>query len=97
MNAKGKSNPATSNEDSIGRKNNRRVEFLIKGGPLLYNQDIKTYILPSKTSLESIANDTGMTVEALKELNNLTSDFIEPYQPIKVRSHKKGKSTDTSR
>lgn len=89
VNAKGKSNPVTSNNDSLGRQANRRVEFVIKGGPLLYNQHIKTYILPVKTSLESIAKNTGMTVEELKILNNLTSDYIEPYQPIKVKAIKK--------
>ncbi|QHT66260.1 OmpA family protein [Rhodocytophaga rosea] len=93
VNARGKSNPATSNEDSTGRQNNRRVEFLIKGGPLLYNQDLKTYILPARTSLESIARETGMTVKELQELNNLTSDFIEPYQPIKVRISKKSETS----
>ena len=48
--------------------------------------DSNTYTIKKGDTLSAIANKSGTTVAALKQLNNLKSDVIFPEQVLKVKS-----------
>ncbi|HEY8401763.1 MAG TPA: LysM peptidoglycan-binding domain-containing protein, partial [Cytophagaceae bacterium] len=84
VNALGEGNPIATNENAIGRQLNRRVEFYVVGGPG-YRAKAMTYIIQPKTTLYSVAKMFNMTVEELKEMNNLKDENILAYRPLRVR------------
>ena len=85
INAKGESNQFAPNHSVIGRQLNRRVEFLIIGGGQ-YSPNAMTYIVESSTSLDQVANQFNMTIDELKEMNNMDSDDVSAFRPLRVRN-----------
>ena len=51
----------------------------------LYESKSKTYIVKSGDNLSVIAKEFNITVDQLKEDNNLKSDLIQPNQKLKIR------------
>lgn len=85
INAKGESSQFAPNYSVIGRQLNRRVEFLIIGGGQ-YSPHAMTYIVESSTSLGQIASQFDMTIDELKEMNNMDSDKVSAFRPLRVRN-----------
>ncbi|NCU18040.1 LysM peptidoglycan-binding domain-containing protein [Bacillus sp. P1(2020)] len=52
-----------------------------------------TYTVKSGDSLSKIAKDYGMSVQQLKDLNNLTSDNIYVGQTLKITGESKAPAT----
>jgi peptidoglycan-associated lipoprotein len=84
INAMGKGAPITSNNNQIGRQLNRRVEFFVLGGSS-YETQTMTYVIEPNENLRLIAERYEMTVEELKTINDLDSDQLIPYTPLRVR------------
>lgn len=80
----GKGKPIASNENPIGRQLNRRVEFYIVGGPG-YEAVAMAYVPQSKASLDQIAQQFGMSVKELKDLNSKKQNAVEAFEPLRVR------------
>lgn len=85
INALGESNELASNESQIGRQLNRRVEFKIIGGGT-YSPEAMVHVVDRTTSLDQLAKKFGMSVEELKELNDLDSDEVEAFKPLRIRN-----------
>jgi len=84
VNALGETAPIASNSSPAGRQLNRRVEFYILGGKG-YEAKAMTYIVDPNASLEEVARQFNMSVDALKELNGMETNDLEAYQPLRVR------------
>lgn len=84
VNALGEDKPIATNTNAAGRQLNRRVEFYILGGPG-YEAKAMTYIADPNATLAEIAQKFGMTIEELKELNDIDDDSVRAYQPVRVR------------
>lgn len=84
VNAIGEGNPIASNENEAGRQLNRRIEFTIVGGGK-YEPKSMVYIVEPATSLDQIADQFDMTVQELKELNNLEKENLKAYAPLRVK------------
>ncbi len=84
INALGETKPLATNDNAAGRQLNRRVEFHIIGGPG-YIAKAMTYIADPNASLEQIAQRFNMTVDELKEMNAMKGEYLEAYQPLRVR------------
>lgn len=84
INAVGETRPLATNDNAAGRQLNRRVEFHIIGGPG-YIAKAMTYIADPNASLEQIAQKFNMTVDELKEMNAMNDEYLEAYQPLRVR------------
>jgi outer membrane protein OmpA-like peptidoglycan-associated protein/LysM repeat protein len=85
VNALGSSKPMVSNNNPVGRQLNRRVEFYIIGGPGYKASTMAYVVQPNKLSIDKVAKQFGMTAEELKALNNLESDELQAYKPLRVR------------
>lgn len=85
VNALGASKPMVSNNNPVGRQLNRRVEFYILGGPGYKASTMAYVVQPNKLSIDKVAQQFGMTPEELKALNNLDSDELQAYKPLRVR------------
>lgn len=73
-------------------------QVLIIPGNMFSDSDKDTYIVKSGDTLYKIANTFGITVDALKKENNLTSNLLSIGQVLKIPSSKKTytvKSGDT--
>lgn len=86
VNSAGEAKPIASNEHDVGRQLNRRVEFYIVGGGA-YESEAMAYVIEPRTTLDEVAQRFDMTVEELKEMNNLQGDDVEAYTPLRVRRH----------
>ncbi|MBX9850955.1 MAG: LysM peptidoglycan-binding domain-containing protein [Cytophagaceae bacterium] len=84
VNAKGEGTPIAKNNNPAGRQLNRRVEFYIVGGPD-YQAKAMAYVVEPKTTLYSVAKKFNMTLQELKELNNLKGEKINAYTPLRVK------------
>lgn len=84
VNALGKGNPLVPNKNDIARQLNRRVEFSIIGGEG-YKAQTMTYVIEPKVNISTVAQKFNMSVEELKKLNNLTTDELQAYRPLRVR------------
>lgn len=84
VNALGKGNPLVPNRNDIARQINRRVEFSIIGGEG-YKAQTMTYVIEPQVNISTVAQKFNMSVEELKKLNNLTSDELQAYRPLRVR------------
>ncbi|MFN3403663.1 MAG: LysM peptidoglycan-binding domain-containing protein [Cytophagaceae bacterium] len=84
IHALGAGKPLVANSNPIGRQLNRRVEFIVVGGPG-YDSKAMTYVVEPKMTLYSIAKKYNMTVEELKEMNNLRDESVLAYRPLRVR------------
>ncbi len=85
INAKGEDAHLVPNYSEIGRQLNRRVEFYIIGGGA-YSPEAMTYIIDTKTSLHQVANKFNMTIDELKEMNNIDADHVKAFHPLRVRN-----------
>lgn len=85
VNALGSSKPMVSNNNIVGRQLNRRVEFYIVGGPGYKATTMAYVVQPNKASINQVAKQFGMTADELKALNNLDSDELQAYKPLRVR------------
>jgi outer membrane protein OmpA-like peptidoglycan-associated protein/LysM repeat protein len=85
INAKGESDEFVSNSSIIGRQLNRRVEFIIIGGGQ-YNAKAMTYIVGTSTSLQKVARQFNMTIDELKDMNNMDTEEVYAYRPLRVRN-----------
>lgn len=87
INALGKRNPISGNKNPIGRQLNRRVEFRIVGGEGVkpYDTHTMTYIVEPQTTLYEVARRYNMTVEEIRELNDLEGEHLMAYRPLRVR------------
>ena len=82
----GESEPVASNKTFEGRQLNRRVDFYLLGGAK-YNQKAKIHIMKPGSTLNEVARKYNMTLEELKELNDLSSNTdVTSYAPIRVRN-----------
>jgi len=86
VNSLGKGHPLAPNLNQIGRLLNRRVEFYVLGGPG-YTTNMMTYVIEPKENIYDIAKRFEMSVEELKELNDLEADQLIPYTPLRVKRH----------
>ncbi len=86
VNSLGKGHPLAPNTNRIGRLLNRRVEFYIVGGPG-YNANLMTYVIEPQENLKDIATRFDMSVDELKQLNDLETDQLIPYTPLRVKRH----------
>ncbi len=86
VNSLGKGHPLAPNLNQIGRLLNRRVEFYVLGGPG-YQAKTMTYVIEPKENIYDIAKRFEMSVDELKELNDLDADQLIPYTPLRVRRH----------
>lgn len=84
VNAMGAGKPIATNDNAMGRQLNRRVEFSIIGGPG-YQAKAMAYVIEPKMNLYQVAKKFHMTIEELKELNNLEGDNVMAYRPLRVR------------
>lgn len=76
--------------DEIKKLNNLKSNNLVVGQTLKLSEktnDSDKYIVMSGDSLWKIANQYGLTVNQLKQLNNLTSDNLEIGQKLKVKNN----------
>ena len=85
INAKGESDELASNTSKIGRQLNRRVEFTIIGGGK-YSPEGMTYIIGTTTSLQQVAEQFNMTIDELKDMNNMDSEDVYAFRPLRVRN-----------
>ena len=86
VNSLGKGHPLAPNMNQIGRLLNRRVEFYIVGGPG-YSAQMMTYVIEPQENIYDIAKRFEMSVDELKELNDLETDKLIPYTPLRVKRH----------
>jgi outer membrane protein OmpA-like peptidoglycan-associated protein/LysM repeat protein len=84
VNALGKGRPMVPNKNDIARQINRRVDFSIIGGDGFKSQSM-TYVIEPKMDLMSVAQKFNMSVDELKEMNNLTGEQIQAFRPLRVR------------
>ena len=80
----GKNDPLANNNSEEGRQINRRVELYVlnaKG----FVSPYMTYIKEKGVDLKKIASRFGMTVNQLKDVNELESDSVPDYEPLRVR------------
>jgi len=84
VNSLGKGHPLAPNMNQIGRLLNRRVEFYIVGGPG-YETKVMTYVIEPQENIYDIAKRYEMSVDELKSLNDLETDKLIPYTPLRVR------------
>lgn len=85
VNAAGENKPLAPNANEIGRQLNRRVEFHVSGGNTSYESEAMVYVVPQRTSLETVAEQFNMSVSELKDMNNLTSSELAAFKPVRVR------------
>lgn len=81
----GEDKPIATNANPIGRQLNRRVEFYITGGGV-YSTPAMIYVMEQNGTLEDVAKKFGMTLEELRELNDIEGEGnLSAYTPIRVR------------
>lgn len=85
INSAGEDKPLASNQNEIGRQLNRRVEFHVSGGNASYESEAMVYVVPERTSLESVAKQFNMSVGELKDMNNLSASELAAFKPVRVR------------
>lgn len=84
FNAKGVSTAIASSNSLISQQLNRRIEFYVIGKNLTYEPEIVTRMLRPQVTLYTLSNETGMSLEEIKNLNGLNSNDLQAYKPIRI-------------
>ncbi len=84
INAMGELQPLGNNDSDVGRRLNRRAEFVVTGGHR-YETLMMTYVVESPKSLDEVAKSFNMPREELIRVNNLDKDQIDALTPLRVR------------
>lgn len=84
VNSVGEDKPLATNANDIGRQLNRRVEFHVSGGSS-YEANAMVYVVPERTTIESIAQQFNMNEEELKAMNGLSGSDLAAFRPVRVR------------
>ncbi|WMJ75597.1 LysM peptidoglycan-binding domain-containing protein [Cytophagaceae bacterium ABcell3] len=84
VNAMGLNNPIAPNNSPVGRQLNRRVEFSIIGGPG-FEASTMAYVIEPRSTIEKVAEKFNMTVDEIKELNDLKGSDIKAFRPLRVK------------
>jgi outer membrane protein OmpA-like peptidoglycan-associated protein/LysM repeat protein len=79
----GERNFLATNENPAGRQLNRRVEFYILGGHKVSGNMV--YVPETATTAPVVGEQFGMTGDEVKQINALSSDAIEAFQPVRVK------------
>lgn len=80
---KGKQNMRLTS-DELQRQFNRRAEFHINGVKETLSPSAKTYILRKEADWALISRLTGVSKEALKDLNGSRTEAVKAFQPIRL-------------
>lgn len=86
VNARGMGKPVASNNSTVGRALNRRVEFyVLGGGDRPETNSAMAYVSTSAQSIDEVAKRFNMTREELKAMNNLSGNELKAFQPVRVK------------
>jgi outer membrane protein OmpA-like peptidoglycan-associated protein len=71
------------------RQYNRRVELNLNGSGANFKESGRTGILRKASDLKSLAQQTGVLVEVIKNLNGITGETtpFKAYQPVRLPAH----------
>lgn len=84
--AQGEGVPIASNANPVGRQLNRRVEFYISGQPKVgFETKNMAYVVQEGDDAEAIARKFNMSVDELKELNDLETLQLQLHSQVRVR------------
>ncbi len=83
--AQGEGAPIASNANPTGRQLNRRVEFQLSGERVDYNTQKMAYVVQPNNTIHDIAKMFNMSVEDVKEFNDLQDGNLQAHQAIFVR------------
>lgn len=89
----GELNPVYENSTAAGRQMNRRVEIQVIGVSL--DSELTTYLVKPNVSVSDIAGVTGLTVEQITKWNDLKSEQLKPYQPIRLPTNLSSKQLES--
>lgn len=78
----------------IARQFNRRVELYLTGMVDTFTPNVKTYILKKALNWETLARETGVDTQTLKEINNYKSNWVKPFSPVGIPSSDQTLSKD---
>lgn len=81
----GETAPIASNANPTGRQLNRRVEFQLVGERVDYNTQKMAYIVQPNTTIHDVAKLFNMSVDEIKDFNDLQSNELQAHTPIFVR------------
>lgn len=82
--AAGASKPIETNDNEAGRALNRRVELYIVGEDD-FRTKYMTYVVEPNMDAVAVAKKFNMDLEELKKANNLTSNQLTAYTPLRIR------------
>lgn len=68
----------------IERQYNRRVEFYLNGTSGKFPNHAKTYIARKQTYWSTLSKELGIEEDKLRAMNGASSEFVKPYQPIRL-------------
>ena len=83
INAQGVSTAVSSTHTLVSQQLNRRVELSIVGRDIRYRPATETRILKPNVALSQIAEETGVSVVTLRELNGLKKTIL-PFKPLRI-------------
>jgi outer membrane protein OmpA-like peptidoglycan-associated protein/tetratricopeptide (TPR) repeat protein len=82
--AAGASKPIETNDNEAGRALNRRVELYIVGEDD-FRSKYMAYVVEPNMDAIAVAKKFDMSLEELKEVNNLSSNQLVPHTPLRIR------------
>ncbi|MEQ9403313.1 MAG: LysM peptidoglycan-binding domain-containing protein [Cyclobacteriaceae bacterium] len=81
--------PIASNDNPYGRQLNRRMDIRMLGTNKFSFNSGQYFLVKPKATLASIARSLGVSVSSIVETNGLSSQEVNAYQPIRIKSNKK--------